>query len=138
VFTVNEKAVTSTVPAGPSGVSADVDCGAPPHVPFRNQSTVTLPVGAGLPAPPLTVTKSCTVEPTPTAVTTAWAALWMSVVVVEGSPVITVGEPAPTFRGFGLQFEFLSQSDRWGVVPGELGRVGEDVTPEAEVRRWTV
>ena len=44
--------------------------GLPEQVPFRNQSTSTFPVGIGLPGCPVTVTKSCTVEPTATAVTT--------------------------------------------------------------------
>ena len=76
---------------------------------------VTLPDGAGAPAWPLTVTKSWTVLPAATAVTVWWAALWMSVAVVEGSWVTTVSDEAPTDGGFGLQF--------WLPVPaGSLHR----------------
>ncbi len=54
---------------------------------------LTLPLGNGLPASPVTVTKSWTVVPTGTVRTTAWAALWMSVVVVEVSGTTRVDEP---------------------------------------------
>ena len=46
---------------------------------------LTLPVGTGWFGWPVTVTKSWTVVPTPTVVTVWWAALWMSVAVVEAS-----------------------------------------------------
>src|SRR5690349_12118163 len=105
VFTVKLNAVTSTVPAAPSGVAAEVAAGAPVQLPLRNQSTVTLPVATGLPAPPLTATKSWTVVPTGTVVTAACAALWIVVPVVDGSPVTIVCEPAPEFGGFAAQFE---------------------------------
>src|SRR6185295_13331719 len=99
VFTVNAKPVASKLEVdGPLGVSGptlpEFTAGAPEQSPFRNQSTVTLPVGGGLPPPPSTVTRSCTVEPTGTDVTTACAALWIAVVVVQGSCVTTLAEPA--------------------------------------------
>src|SRR5690348_11290056 len=99
VFTVKLNPVTSTVPPGPSGVIALVEAGGPAQVPFRNQSTVTLPVGTGAPGWPVTVTKSCTFVPTPTAVTTACAALWICVAVVEGSCATGDDEPADACCG---------------------------------------
>ena len=46
-------------------------------MPFVNQSSVALPVG--VPAPPVTLMKSCTVEPAATTVTVPCASLWISV-----------------------------------------------------------
>jgi hypothetical protein len=51
------------------------------------QLNVTVPVA--VPAPPLTLARSCTTVPTATAVTVAWTALWMAVVVVDDA-VVTV------------------------------------------------
>jgi hypothetical protein len=63
-FGVFVNVVPSATPATRSNVE-DVDCGAPAHVPFKNQLNVTVPVG--VPSPPVTVALSCTVEPAGTA-----------------------------------------------------------------------
>src|SRR4051812_24524201 len=84
--------------------AADVVVGLPVQVPFVNQSSRTVPVGVGLPAPPLTTTRSWTIEPAGTVVTTLCVALWIDVTVVDGSCKITDCEPAPTSGGSGLQF----------------------------------
>src|SRR5262249_23898785 len=64
--------------------------------PLVNHCTFTVPVGAGWPAGPATVTTSCTVEPAATAVTAPPPALlWISVVVVVGSGSTSVAAPAP-------------------------------------------
>src|SRR5262245_39854365 len=91
--------MTSTVPAGPSGVLAELESAGPAQLPLRNQSTTTLPVGIGWPGPPLTVTKSCTVVPAGTVVTTLCPASWICVEVVDGNCCTIVCEPAPTVGG---------------------------------------
>src|SRR3954447_20997720 len=115
----------------------EVVVGLPVQVLFVNQPIVTVPVGAGLPAPPLTVTKSCTVVPVGTEVTTVCAALWIAVVVVDGSWVITDCEAAPTLGGgFGEQFELpvpagssqrscqLTDAESVRTFPGRLKSAG--------------
>ena len=108
---MNENAVASKAaldpPLGASGpTEPEFGVGAPAHVPLRNQSTLTLPVGGGFPATPLTVTRSWTVVPTGTAVTTVCPALWIAVLVIESSCWTVVSDAAPPFGGFGLQFVF--------------------------------
>src|SRR3954451_1502129 len=71
----------------------------PVHCAFANQSIETLPVGIGEFGCPVTVTKSWTVAPASTDVTTACAALWMSVAVCEASCSTSVWEPAVFVNG---------------------------------------
>ena len=88
---------------------------------------VTLPVGTGAPGWPVTVTKSWTVVPTATVVTVWWAALWIAVAVVVMSWVIRLSEAAPTFGGFGLQFE----------LPVRAGSLHRSCQPsETSSRSW--
>src|SRR4051794_34658610 len=63
----------------------ELAAGVPEQSPFVNHSTVTLPLAAGDPDCPRTVTRSCTVAPAATVVTTWCWASWMSVVVCEPS-----------------------------------------------------
>jgi hypothetical protein len=126
VLTVNAKPVASKLPEASSGPTLpEFTAGAPVHVPLRNQSMLTFPVGGGLPAPPLTVTKSWTVVPTATAVTVWCAALWMSVFVVEGSWATMVCEPAPLNR-----FWPIGQFVLW-VFAGSLQRSCQPTSAES-------
>ncbi len=70
VSTVNAKPVASTVPLAVSAIGPELAAGLPVQVPLRNQSMLTLPLGNGLLASPVTVTKSWTVVPAATVVTT--------------------------------------------------------------------
>ncbi len=67
------------------------------QVPFANHCTSAVPGGAGLVAgSPVTVTKSCTVVPAATEVTTPPPALLrISVAVVVGTGRTSVAAPAP-------------------------------------------
>src|SRR3954452_17083137 len=87
---VNE--VTSTEPLTRLTLP-ELDCALPLHVPLVNQLTLTVPVGVGLPAPPDTVTKSCTVVPATTEVTTWWLGSWICVAVDAGRFTRAVCEP---------------------------------------------
>src|SRR5580765_2239931 len=83
--------------------------GTPEQLPFRHQSTFTFPVGtgcAGSASEVDTVTKSCTVEPAATAVTTWGCALWMSVAVcdVRLTMIVCAGACAWLFA-FGSQLD---------------------------------
>ena len=60
-----------------------------------NQRNVTVPVGAGKPACPVTVAWSCTVVPAGTDVTVACAASWITVTVVDATVVTVNGSHGP-------------------------------------------
>src|SRR5262249_11542693 len=83
-------------------------CGAPSHVPFRNQSTVTFPVGglAGSGFGDETCTKSCTCVPATTTVPGAWPPLWMVVAPCDGRGCsVTVAGAVAWLIAFGLQLD---------------------------------
>src|SRR3954453_21329842 len=73
-------------------------------MPFANPATLTLPVGAGRPGCPITVTKSCTAAPAGADVTTTCCVLWICVVMDEPSCRTRVCDAAPALGGDGLQF----------------------------------
>ena len=118
-----DRARSTSGPIGPEFDGRRAGAGA-----VRNQSMLTLPVGTGLPGRRVTVTKSCTVEPAATASTTVCAALWMSVVVVDGSCVTIVCEAAPTVGGFG-------RSSSSPVPAGSLQRSCQ-VSSRCRSRMW--
>src|SRR5215212_5775409 len=97
---------------------------APAQVPFRNQSMFTFPVGTGPPSADVTDTKSCTVLPAATVVTTWCAALWMLVAVAETRLTITVCELTPTVRSLTGQFVEPGPLQRSvAVYPASIGKV---------------
>ena len=67
----------------------------PVQVPLVNHENVTVPVGIGRPAWPVTVAWSCTVVPAGTDVTVACAALWITVAVVDATVVTVNGSHGP-------------------------------------------
>ena len=69
--------VASATPAASSVNGADVAAAGAVQVPLVNHENVTVPVGAGRPASPVTVAWSCTVVPAGTDVTVACAASWI-------------------------------------------------------------
>ena len=87
--------VPSTAP--PASVNGD-DVAA--GIPVQNASVVyhrnvTVPVGVGKPACPVTVAWSCTVVPTGTVVTVACVASWITVAVDDATVVTVNGSQAP-------------------------------------------
>ena len=71
------------------GRAAEAAAAGAEQVPFVNQEKVTVPVA--VPTPPETVAESWTRVPAGTVVTVAWAALWITVVVVEAAAVTVRG-----------------------------------------------
>ena len=67
----------------------------PVQVPLVNHENVTVPVGTGRPAWPVTVAWSCTIVPAGTDVTVACAALWITVAVRDATGVTVNGSHGP-------------------------------------------
>ena len=95
---------------------------------------LTLPVGTGWLGWPVTVTKSWTVVPTATVVTVWWAALWMSVAVVEVSCWISASEAAADVRRVRVAVRVAGPGRVVAqVVPAERRVVLELVARQREV-----
>ena len=74
----------------------DVAAGIPvQNAPLVNHENVTVPVGTGKPAWPVTVAWSCTIVPTGTDVTVACAASWITVAVIDATVVTVNGSHGP-------------------------------------------